>query len=141
MSQQKTLNFRVIQENVVKGLTFFSKFRIRGPTFKDLQRDSNSFRLESSSRFFESSRVELLFFESSRVGFFNKRNQKRTKKKTQTRLDSTRKIFCSTRLDSTRAGLWATLTRNFANFKCEFQSWNLQLLTFLKRYLASKSAN
>ncbi len=41
-----------------------TSFRVR---FKGLQQDSNSFRLESSSRFFESSRVELLFFESSRV--------------------------------------------------------------------------
>ncbi len=65
MSQQKFLNFRVIQENVVTDPTFFSKFRLRGPT----------------------------------------------------------------------------LTQNFANFKSKFQSCNLQLITFLKRYLASKSTN
>ncbi len=65
MSQQKTLNFRVIQENVVKGLTFSSKFRLRGPT----------------------------------------------------------------------------LTQKFANFKSKFQPYDLQLITFLKRFLASKSTN
>jgi hypothetical protein len=65
LSQQKTLNFRVTQENVVTDPTFFSKFRLWGPT----------------------------------------------------------------------------LTQNFANFKSKFQSCNLQLITFLKRYLASKSTN
>ncbi len=62
MSQQKTSNLKVIQENVVTDPTFFSKFRLRGPT----------------------------------------------------------------------------LTRNFANFLSKFQSCNLQLITFQKRYLDAK---
>jgi hypothetical protein len=65
LSQQKTLNFRVIQENVLTDTTFVSKFRLQRPT----------------------------------------------------------------------------LTENFANFKSKFQSCNLQLITFLKRYRASKSTN
>ncbi len=53
---------------------------------------------------FVSARIELEIFrvESSRVGFFNKRNQKRSKKKTQTRLDSTRLEKYFIQLDSTR---------------------------------------
>jgi hypothetical protein len=86
-----------------------------------------SARIELEILRVESSRVFIFRVESCRVRFFNKRNQKRTKKKNanSTRLDSKNparleKYFVQ--LDSTRAGLWMKVSISMKN--CRVTRWS-----------------